>query len=148
MVIIIEDIRLKCHSKLMQLSWQVKKRSRKNLCSLGFTWNQYSVLKNICPGESITLSQLSCRTSRDSSNITALVDLLEERDLVRRIPDKCDRRVIRVELTEDGELVREDVIAKHEAFIKSIFADIDDEYIYDFMKLLDIMSDGLDLSTE
>lgn len=142
------DIRLKCYSKLMGFSWPVIKKSRKNLHSLGFAWNQYSVLKNIDVGESITLSQLSQRTSRDSSNITALVDLLEERDLVRRVPDKSDRRVIRVQLTKKGEEVRADTIEKHEAFIKSMFADVADEHIHDFMELLDIMKGSMDLSKD
>ncbi len=140
-----EDIRLECYGKLMHLSWRIIRRSRKNLSSLGFAWNQYTVLKHICPGESITLSELSSRTFRDSSNITALVDFLEDKGLVERIHDKSDRRVIRVELTDKGEDVRKDVIEKHETFIASMFENIADEDMEEFIRLLDIMNRDINL---
>lgn len=142
----VKDIRLECYSKFRGLSRRLMKKSRKHLHSMGFAWNQYSVLKNLDVDESITLSQLSQRTSRDSSNITALVDFLEERGIVRRVPDKSDRRVIRLELTEEGKHIRSDTIESHEEFIKSMFADIPDEKIHKFIEVLDFMYENMDLS--
>ncbi len=38
----------------------------------------------------------------DASNLTSLVDRLEERGLVRRRPDPDDRRIRQLVLTDDG----------------------------------------------
>jgi MarR family transcriptional regulator, organic hydroperoxide resistance regulator len=52
--------------------------------------------------------QLFC----DNSNITGIVDRLEERDLVERKPDEHDRRVKLLVLTSEGRRVREQVMAR------------------------------------
>ena len=43
----------------------------------------------------------------DNSNITGIIDRLEERGLVERRSDQQDRRVRRIGLTPDGERIRE-----------------------------------------
>jgi hypothetical protein len=45
-----EDRYIECHKKLMELSWRVIGKSRCNLSSLGFAWNQYSIMKALEPG--------------------------------------------------------------------------------------------------
>ncbi|WP_129723437.1 MarR family winged helix-turn-helix transcriptional regulator [Xylanivirga thermophila] len=140
-----EDISLECYNKLMHLSWRIIKQSRKNLANLGFAWNQYTVLKNINPEESITLSELSIRTSKDCSNLTAIVDFLEKKELVKRNVDTRDRRAIRIQLTHKGKKVRKDTISQHEIFIHSLFDNIEDMEIQDFMGSIDIVNDKINL---
>lgn len=48
----------------------------------------------------------------DSSNLTGITDRLEERGLVSRTSDERDRRVKLLVLTEEGERVRHEVIAR------------------------------------
>jgi DNA-binding MarR family transcriptional regulator len=45
----------------------------------------------------------------DNSNVTGIVDRLEERGLVERRPADHDRRVKLIELTEDGQRVRREI---------------------------------------
>jgi DNA-binding MarR family transcriptional regulator len=45
----------------------------------------------------------------DNSNVTGIVDRLEERGLVRRVAAEGDRRVKLLVLTEDGEWMREQI---------------------------------------
>lgn len=44
------------------------------------------------------------------SNITMLLPQLEKRGLVRREPDKTDRRVMRLHMTDDGEKLLEQAL--------------------------------------
>lgn len=53
-------------------------------------------------GEPLPLGQLAERIACVKSNVTQLVDRLEEDGLVRREPDPADRRVTRAAITEDG----------------------------------------------
>jgi DNA-binding MarR family transcriptional regulator len=116
-----EDLRLDCYNNLMKLAWKIIRLSRQNLNSLGFAWNQYSVMKNIEPGECITLSEISSRCFKENSNITALVDFLESKEIIVRVSDPQDRRITRIKLTEQGEITRKEVITRHQDFIKKMF---------------------------
>ena len=51
---------------------------------------------------SISLSQLSKKVSLSPSMITGVIDQLESGDLVKRVRNSTDRRVILIELTEKG----------------------------------------------
>jgi DNA-binding MarR family transcriptional regulator len=53
-------------------------------------------------GEPLPLGQLAERIACVRSNVTQLVDRLEEEGLVRREPDAADRRVTRAALTAEG----------------------------------------------
>jgi DNA-binding MarR family transcriptional regulator len=48
----------------------------------------------------------------DNSNLTGIIDRLEERELVRRTADEKDRRVKLLVLTEEGERLREEIVAR------------------------------------
>jgi DNA-binding MarR family transcriptional regulator len=55
------------------------------------------------------MSELAQALFCDSSNVTGIVDRLEERGLVRREAAEGDRRVKLLVLTEDGEWMREQI---------------------------------------
>lgn len=133
-----DDIFMKCHMKLMELNRRIMRKLKQNLNEMGFAWNQYNVMKNIHPGESITLSELSEKVSKKNSNVTSIVDFLEERGIIRRCPDDRDRRVIRVELTEEGEKIREQVIKHHEEYVQSLYHSLDEDEVHDFLKVVEV----------
>lgn len=134
-----EDLYLTCHSKLMELSWSVIKKSRCNLAELGFAWNQFSVLKTIGQGESLTLSEISARVHRKNSNVTPIIDFLVDKGIVERIPDKKDRRITRVRLTEEGVAIREQAIAHHDTFIKELYGALNTDEIKTFIDAIDMV---------
>jgi DNA-binding MarR family transcriptional regulator len=53
-----------------------------------------------------TMSQIAAVLHCDRSNVTGIVDGLEERGLARRTPSEQDRRVKLIELTSEGRRVR------------------------------------------
>lgn len=55
------------------------------------------------------MGELATLMSCDNSNMTGIVDRMEERGLVRRAPAEGDRRVKLIELTEEGRRVRDEV---------------------------------------
>jgi DNA-binding MarR family transcriptional regulator len=68
------------------------------------TLSQLDALKNL--GAPCSQRQLAQCLHFDASNVTDIVDRLEERGLVQRTIDPNDRRVRRLVLTADGEAVR------------------------------------------
>jgi DNA-binding MarR family transcriptional regulator len=68
---------------------------------------QAIALRNLEPGRPIPMSELAGALRCDNSNVTGIADRLEARGLVARRPGVSDRRVKMLELTPEGERVRE-----------------------------------------
>jgi MarR family transcriptional regulator, organic hydroperoxide resistance regulator len=73
---------------------------------------QCHVLHHMEPGRPIPMKTLAATLSCDASNVTGLVDRLESRGLVRRVPDTVDRRVKVLDLTPTGARLRAELIAR------------------------------------
>ena len=58
------------------------------------------------PNSGVEMSTLSWNLALDNSTVTRLVDRLEKKNLVLRRKSKKDKRLIKVYLTKDGELLQ------------------------------------------
>jgi DNA-binding MarR family transcriptional regulator len=63
---------------------------------------QMHALKALEPGKPRPMSELAGALRCDNSNVTGIVDRLEDRGLVRRVPSDRDRRVKMLEVTPAG----------------------------------------------
>ncbi len=84
--------------------------------------------------------ELAHRLDCDPSNVTFLVDRLEERGLVRRAVDPHDRRVKAVSLTEAGAAVRKRLVAASAA--APVFAVLTKAQKQQLIRLLRICLEG------
>lgn len=73
---------------------------------MGLTVGQSKVLTALQYGESMSMRELADRIRSDPSNLTRLVDKLEDRRLLLRVPDPTDRRIKALVLTDQGVQVR------------------------------------------
>jgi MarR family transcriptional regulator, organic hydroperoxide resistance regulator len=64
------------------------------------------------PGTELPMGALAEALVCDASNVTGLVDRLEERGLIERRPDPSDRRVKRIALTAEGQVAREQMMER------------------------------------
>ncbi|MFJ9154065.1 MarR family winged helix-turn-helix transcriptional regulator [Streptomyces sp. NPDC102270] len=74
--------------------------------------------------------------------VTTLVDGLEASGKVRRVPDPANRRVIRIELTEDGRKTLQGLRDVRRAAAEEILAPLTDEQRDVLGGLLDMLVDG------
>ncbi|MBI4897420.1 MAG: MarR family transcriptional regulator [Actinobacteria bacterium] len=63
---------------------------------------QMHVLRLLHDNDSMTMSEIAESLFCDASNVTAIIDHLEERGLAERGPDPSDRRVRRIAVTAEG----------------------------------------------
>ena len=68
----------------------------------GLSAVQAKVLMQLQPEGAVTMRSLADQLHYDASNLTGVIDRLEERGAVRRQPGAHDRRIKGVVLTEDG----------------------------------------------
>ena len=87
-------------------------------------------------GGQLPLGQLADRLSCVKSNATQLADRLKAEQLVRRVPDPQDRRVILAELTSEGYQCYEAGLAVVQAFERELVGDFKEEERILLYKLL------------
>ena len=75
------------------------------LAPQGITHAQGGILLMLMSGRFDTASQLAREMYIDAAAMTRMVDRLEKRDLIRRLPSDDDRRVCNLQLTDPGRLL-------------------------------------------
>jgi MarR family transcriptional regulator, organic hydroperoxide resistance regulator len=73
----------------------------------GLAPRQMHLLRLLEPGEPLPMSRVADALRCDPSNVTGIVDRLEERALIERRADPDDRRVKMLALTPEGARLRE-----------------------------------------
>lgn len=98
----------------------IKSKNRRLMESYGITPLQYRAL-SLINDKTPTMGDLCDLLYLSSSTVTDLVDRLESNNLVKRIRSKEDRRVIILEITEEGlALLKEIKEKKSEILSKSL----------------------------
>jgi DNA-binding MarR family transcriptional regulator len=89
---------------LLAAAHAIEARLEQGLATVGLSSAKHAVLSQLAQaGEPLTLSELASRVCCVRSNMTQLVDRLEAEELVRRIDDSGDRRIVRAAITPLGE---------------------------------------------
>lgn len=102
---------------------------------------QLFLLRRLEPGKPTAMSELAAHFGCDASNITGLVDRLETRGLLERRVPAHDRRVKQIVLTEAGEVLRAEALAR----VHTPPAALDRLSAEDVRALRDILRRALDL---
>lgn len=76
------------------------------LAPLGLTYPQYLALLVLWQDDGVSVKHIGDRLALDSATLTPLLKRLEQRGLVARRRDGDDERVVRVELTAEGQALR------------------------------------------
>ena len=101
------------------------KRLQDDLEKLDLTSPQFYVLATIGYAGRLPFSEIGEKMMVTVSNLTGIVDRLEEKGLVARERDAHDRRIVRVRLTEKGARLHKNAIPFFEKSIAQFFAPLD-----------------------
>ena len=111
---------------LAQSFLELDEGERQLMKSFGLTLTQYWALVHLKNEEGRSLSELADLLICDKSNVTSVVDKLEESGLAERRRGKAgDRRYIRVVLTPQGQQLRNILIAAQEHLLRMRFQMLD-----------------------
>ena len=77
----------------------------------------------------MTIGDLSNKMYLAFSTTTDLIDRMEKNELVKRVSDEQDRRVVRIHLLEEGERIIEEVIDKRQHYLEDVLQQFDEEEV-------------------
>lgn len=92
-----------------RLSMVVTRELDRRMEVLGLTDAQWKPLLGLQQGVGKTAADLARAACHDTGAVTRLLDRLESKDLIRRVRSEEDRRVVNLELTEEGSQVAAEV---------------------------------------
>jgi DNA-binding MarR family transcriptional regulator len=124
----------------LQLSETLKLIARRLSAQLpktgGVTLEQYVLLNILNNNEDLIQQDLACLMNRDKSGVLRLIDALEEKGTVVRIPDSSDRRKKNLVLTKKGVEIVKLCLAKEAEIFEEFLEGIDDQSLAVFSEVL------------
>ena len=109
--------------ELRYISHLIKQKGREILSNYTITPPQFVALQWLHESGDMTIGDLSTKMFLAFSTTTDLVDRMEKNDLVQRVRDENDRRVVRIHLLAEGERIIEEVIEKRQNYLREIMED-------------------------
>jgi DNA-binding MarR family transcriptional regulator len=111
--------------RFLRVSLQSHKKLEDDLAKLGLTPPQFYVLATIGYAGGLPFGEIGAKMMVTVSNLTGIVDRLEEKKLVVRKRDERDRRVVHVVLTEKGAKLYKSTTPQFEKSCGEVFATLD-----------------------
>ena len=124
----------------------IRKKGREILRDFNITVPQFLALQWLINSGNLTISELSQNMSLACSTITDLVDRMEKNELVIRVKDEKDKRVVRVQVLDNGHKLLKEVMKKRHLFLATklnSFKEEDKVYLAKNLKnLFEAMDNG------
>ena len=111
--------------RFLRFNLSSHKKLESDLGKLGLTPPQFYVLATIGYAGSLPFGEIGAKMMVTVSNLTGIVDRLEQKKLVLRKRDETDRRVVHVTLTDKGTNLYKTTIPVFERSIAEIFSSLD-----------------------
>ena len=133
-------------SRIQKLSSRVFERLLKDKKLDAFNGAQGRILYVLWEHERLSFSDVGKLTSLAKTTLTSMIDRMEEHGLVKRIPDKEDRRQIFVSITEKAKKFRQKYDAVSEEMNAIFYEGFSESEILHLDKLLERILSNLENS--
>ncbi|KAB2334142.1 MarR family winged helix-turn-helix transcriptional regulator [Bacillus mesophilum] len=132
----VNDVVANIEKDLRYIAGIVKQKGREILSNYTITPPQFIALQWLLEDGDMTIGELSNKMFLAFSTTTDLVDRMEKSELVKRVKDPNDRRVVRIHLLEEGERIIEEVIRKRQAYLLDLLNHYSEEEVMQLSKNL------------
>jgi MarR family transcriptional regulator, organic hydroperoxide resistance regulator len=114
---------------LRYLSGIIKQKGREILSNYTITPPQFIALQWLFEEGDMTIGELSNKMYLAFSTTTDLVDRMEKNELVVRVKNPNDRRVVQIHLLDEGKRIIDEVIKKRQLYLQDVLVNFSDEEI-------------------
>lgn len=123
------DIVANVEKELRYISGIIKQKGRELLSDYTITPPQFVALQWLFEDGDMTIGDLSTKMFLACSTTTDLIDRMEKNNLVERIKDTNDRRVVRIHLLDEGKRIIDEVIKKRQHYLEEVLKNFSAEEI-------------------
>ncbi|HLR40138.1 MAG TPA: MarR family transcriptional regulator [Virgibacillus sp.] len=129
--------------KLRYISGTIKQNGRKILKKYPITSPQFIALQWLIEEGELTIGELSNKNGLAFSTTTDLVDRMEKNELVERIRDSNDRRVVRIQVLEKGKTIIHEVITERQKHLGDVLQNFSHEQTMQLDALLSLLHEQM-----
>ncbi|UOQ93934.1 MarR family transcriptional regulator [Halobacillus shinanisalinarum] len=129
--------------ELRYISGIIKQKGREILNHYPITAPQFVALQWLLDKGDLTIGELSSHIHLACSTTTDLVDRMEKNELVERIRDPKDRRVVRTHVLEKGRQIIHEVIEKRQHYLEEVLSGVPKEEVHKLNHLLHVLHENM-----
>ncbi|MFA1820607.1 MarR family winged helix-turn-helix transcriptional regulator [Virgibacillus oceani] len=133
----------KIEKSMRYISGIVKQNGRKILTNYPITSPQFVALQWLLEEGDLTIGELSNKISLAFSTTTDLVDRMERNNLVERVRDSKDRRVVRIHVLDKGKNIIHEVIEKRQKYLGEVLENFTDKQTDNLHELLALLHEEM-----
>ena len=111
---------------------------------INITPEQYLVLDILWDQQSLSQQNIADIIQKDKNSVTKIIDSLEKKSLVRRVVDKKDRRINKIELTDEAMALEKLTTEVAINFMNEVVKDIDKQELDNFVNVMQRMKNNLE----
>lgn len=131
-----ENKNLKLTTIIFRTHQYVESVIKKDIQLLGLNTTEFGTLEFLYHQNRQPIQMICQKMLMANSSMTYVIDQLEKKELIKRIPDGVDRRMTYVELTTNGRLFFESIFPKHVQKLELIYQHLSDEEVHTLKELL------------
>ncbi|GAA0355550.1 MarR family winged helix-turn-helix transcriptional regulator [Bacillus horti] len=125
--------------ELRYISTILKQKGREILSNFPITPPQFIALQWLNELGDMTIGELSTKMYLACSTTTDLIDRMEANDLVERVRDTNDRRVVRIHLMDKGKKIIEEVLGHRRKYLAEVLTHFSEKDVKDLARTLLIL---------
>ena len=103
----------------------------------GLTTSEGFVLINIDSTEGTPSTKIAPMLGVEAGSLSRIINSLELKNLVRRVPDQTDRRVVRIVLTEEGKVKKQTAKQTVNAFNTEVRKKLNEDELSVFFRVME-----------
>ncbi|KXS50128.1 MAG: MarR family transcriptional regulator [Halanaerobium sp. 4-GBenrich] len=123
------EINNKIEAKIRNIAKYLNEYTKDHLKCYNLTLGRFHVLRVILESEPVSMGDIHEELHMANSTVTVIVDYLYEAGLVKRRRDANDRRVVLLEITDDGNKIMKDLLKQRQDFMKQALAGMEDSAV-------------------
>jgi DNA-binding MarR family transcriptional regulator len=114
----------------------IREKGREILKDYGITPPQFVALQWLKEEGDMTIGDLSTKMYLAFSTTTDLIDRMEKNNLVSRLRNPQDRRVVKVHLLEEGSRIIHEAVSRRQKYLSNLFVTFEIDEVKDLQRLL------------
>lgn len=115
--------------KIRKISRYLNEYTKDHLKCYNLTIGRFHVLRVIMEFQPVSMGKIHEELHMANSTVTVIVDYLHEAGLVKRRRDADDRRVVLLEITDDGNKIMKDLLKQRQDFMKQALTGMEDSAV-------------------